>query len=449
MRQTSKKQHEPIAGDDGLGARTKMKWNLLERGSRARGFKALGVTLAVGLGMTACSRDYTVGYLYVTSATRSTSGLVNAYAIDFQSGAITPLADSPIPSGGNNPVGLVTAPNSKFVYVINQSAPSSNLVEFSIGSDGKLYPENTYPVVQSADKTVIGSFPTSIAIDPSGAFIYVTFTYQNGFSTTNPGPGGVAVFPVATDGSLGAPVVNTTVGTTAANPLPYFPVGNNPIGVAVRPLSNDFVYVVDQERPTNGAAFGVLLSFARDKTTGSLTPVTGTVANGVAAGTTPGGIAIDPGGHFLYVSDETTNQLYGYSLQANGSPLSMLSSPFNTGSFPLGVTVDPRGTFLYVANFGSSTVSSFAIDQGSGTLSGVSGTAGTQVATGPTCVAIDPALGIYLYTSNNQDNSVSAEQLNPHTGALTPVQGAKFSASALPTCAAAVANGAHATQIVN
>jgi hypothetical protein len=78
----------------------------------------------------------------------------------------------------------------------------------------------------------------------------------------------------------------------------------------------------------------------------------------------------------------------------------------------------------------------------------VSGGTGITVATGPTCVTVDPALGLYLYTSNNTDNSVSAAQLNPHTGALTAVEGTQFSAQPLPTCAVAVANGAHATQIV-
>jgi 6-phosphogluconolactonase len=72
-----------------------------------------------------------------------------------------------------------------------------------------------------------------------------------------------------------------------------------------------------------------------------------------------------------------------------------------------------------------------------------------SVATGPNCVVIEPALGIYLYTSNNTDNSVSAQQLDPHTGSLKPVQGTQFSAQPLPTCAVAIANGAHATQLVN
>jgi 6-phosphogluconolactonase len=214
------------------------------------------------------------------------------------------------------------------------------------------------------------------------------------------------------------------------------------------------VYVIDQEKPANGTPYGVLLTYARNSSTGALTPVVGAVSGGIAAGTTPGGIAEDPGSNFIYVTDETTNQLYGFlatggvATSAGTPPLAMISSPFTTGSFPEGVTVDPRGEYVYVANFNSETVSSFAINVATGALSSVAGTAANVVATGPTCVTIDPALGIYAYTSNNVDGSVSGLQLNPHTGALTNVQGTKYSASALPTCAVAVGNGAHATQIV-
>jgi len=100
-----------------------------------------------------------------------------------------------------------------------------------------------------------------------------------------------------------------------------------------------------------------------------------------------------------------------------------------------------------VANFGSSTISTYTIN-GNGSLTGIASAAATGVATGPTCVTVDPAIGIYLYTSNNTDNSVSAAQLDPHNGSLKQVQGTQFTAQPLPTCAVAVANGAHATQLV-
>ena len=223
--------------------------------------------------------------------------------------------------------------------------------------------------------------------------------------------------------------------------LPYVPVGDNPVGIAI-PATGGFVYVVDQESPATSAAHGVLLSFAENTSTGVLTPI----GTGVPAGTTPSAIAEDPTGHFIYVTDEATNQLYGYTVVNGGAPVAQVNSPFTTGLDPLGITIDPRGTFVYVANFASSTVSTYVINTATGALSG--GTGAVATATGPTCVTIDPALGIYLYTSNNTDNSVSAEQLNPHTGALSQVQGTQFSSQGLPTCLVAVANGAHATQIV-
>ena len=412
-----------------------MTWN-----GTSRGLKALAATLALGVGMTACSRDYTEGYLYVTNA-KNNPGSITAYAIDYQSGALSQLADSPIPAG-RNPVTLVTAPNGQYLYVLNHD--DSTVVEYTIGTDGKIYAANTYNVVQGANN-VIGTFPVAAAIDAAGAYLYVAFTYQNGFTTLSPGPGGVATFPIHSDGTLGAPLTNTTIGTTPTNPLPYIPIGNNPTAIVATQKGNN-VYVIDDERPLNASQFGVLLAFNENTSTGALTPVGGTVAGGFSAGTQPSALAVDPTGRFLYVTDSLTNQMYAYDIQANGLPVPNISSPFTTGSFPVSVTVDPRGTFVYVANFTSSTVSAYVINTATGALSGAGGTANTG--TGPMCVVIEPALGIYLYTPNHTDNTVTAQQLNPNTGALTAVQNTPFTSQGQPTCAAAVTNGAHATQII-
>ena len=433
-----------------------MKWNGTGWKKKGRGLKALGVSLAVGLGMTACSRDYTVGYLYVTAAR---TGLISAYSIDYQSGALQQLADSPIPSSQQtnaNPVALVAAPNGQSVYVINHDV--SQVVLFAVGTDGKLYAQQSTNVVSNTSGSIIGSFPTSAAIDSTGNLLFVTFTFQNGFTAARPGPGGVAVFPIqhnstnpSLEGILGAPIVNTTVGTTAANPLPYFPVGFNPVSVFTNP-KGAFVYVVDQDRNAAGTAQGILLVFT-NAASGTLTPIPGPVTSaagptvtGFAAGTTPGAVTVTPTGQYIYVTDEATNQLYAYAQTSSGVPNALISSPFTTGQFPIGVTVDPRSEYVYVANFGSNTVSTFTMDQATGSLSGGSG---AGVDTGPTCVTIDPGLGIYLYTSNNLDSSVSGEKLDPHSGALSQVQGTPYAAAALPTCAVAVANGAHPTEVVN
>ncbi len=416
-----------------------MKWKTLGRSA-----KALTVSMALGLGMTACSRDYTVAYVYSTAATQTTTGVINAYGIDFASGALQQLADSPIPSGGSNPVALVPTPNGQYLYVLNHD--TSTVVQFNIGTDGKLYAQNTYNVVQGSG--VVGSFPVAAAINPAGTVLYVAFTFQNGFTTANPGPGGVAAYPINGDGSLGTPLPSTLTGTA----LPYVQTGFNPVGI-VASAYNNFVYVVEQDTTTTlGVTSGVgsLLTFSASATTGALTPVAGPVAvtgrvTGTRVGVRPSAVAEDPSARFLYVTDQATNQLFGFLVTANGVPQSIASSPFSTGSFPLGVTVDPRGSFVYVANYNDNTVSTYAVNVTTGALSGSGSSA---VSTGPTCVSIEPARGIYLYTSNNRDNTVSADQLNPHSGALENVQGTPYTASALPTCIATVANGSHPTELV-
>ncbi len=154
-----------------------------------------------------------------------------------------------------------------------------------------------------------------------------------------------------------------------------------------------------------------------------------TVATGYGAGTTPSAIAEDPSARFVYITDEATNQLYGNLVANNGTLVPMVNGPFATGIFPVGLTIDPRGKFLYVANFSSNSVGAYAIDQSSGTPVGSVGSASTTVDTAPTCVTVEPALGIYLYSSNNLASTVSAMKLDPHNGGLSQVQNTPFPSS--------------------
>jgi 6-phosphogluconolactonase (cycloisomerase 2 family) len=378
-----------------------------------------------------------VGYVYATNA-KGNPGLITAYAISYQSGALTQLSDSPIPAGGNNTVQIVAAPNGKTIYVLNHD--TSTVVQFAVGTDGKIYPENTYSVVQGATGTpaagITGTFPVAAAVDAAGKFLYVIFTYQNGYTTVRPGPGGIATFPINADGSLGTALTNTTTGAT----LPYLPLGFNPVAIAV-PATGGYVYVIDQDGPP-----GTLVSFAENASTGALTSV-GVAAGipAVGAGGTPSGIAEDPTGHFLYVTDSTNNLLNVFTV-TSGVPTRSTTTTA-TGLTPMGVTVDPRGKFLYVANFNSNSVGTYTINATTGALTSVDGarSVGTAVGTGPTCVTVEPALGIYLYTSNELANNVSGEQLDPKTGVLEQIQGTPFNSQTLTTCLVSVSNGVHAS----
>jgi 6-phosphogluconolactonase len=403
------------------------------RKSTARMAVASAMLVPVALGLTACTRDFTVAYLYAAASNKSSAGSINEYAVDYQSGALVAISGSPVATGVN-PVALVTSPGGLFVYAINQG--DSSVQEFAVNTgNGSLSSKNTY-------KT--GNTPTAAAIDVAGKFLYVTFTYQPGYSATNPGPGGVNIFPINADNSLGSP---TTVN-----------VGNSPVGVVASGFNN-LVYVVDKEPAVGtGSAHGVILGFNQNSSTGALTPAPGTsittdstgktVATGYGAGTVPSAIAIDPTARFVYVTDQSTNQLYGNLVQSGGRLVAMTNSPFATALLPVAITIDPRGKYLYVANYNSNSVSAYVIDQATGAAVGSVGSGSVQVGTGPSCVAIDPALGIYLYTANTLDNTVTGQQLDPHNGSLKGIENTPFPAAGQPTCVTSVANGSHATQIV-
>jgi 6-phosphogluconolactonase (cycloisomerase 2 family) len=417
---------------------------------------AVGLSAAIGLGLAACSRDYTAAYVYSVSAS---NGSISAFGVDFQSGILTQINGSPFSSGLSTVTTIVPGPSGQYLYVIGGPQDAS-VVAIARGTDGKLYNQKTYSLGG-------GTYPTAAAVDSTGTYLYVTFTYQVGFTVASPGPGGIAIFKISsTDGTLTGPVVE--------NGLNYVPVGNNPVSIAVsvptcgttasipsapactgtssNTFSNTFVYVVDQEAAPNAT----ILGFAQNTSDGTLTPLSGTSFSGTLktlqgyhAGVTPSAIAIDPTGRFVYVTDKTSNQIIGYTIDTNGTGnlTAMLSSPFGTGLFPVALTIEPRGKYLYTANYNDSTVSSFAIDVGSGSLSSVAGNGGFKTGAQPTCVTVEPELGIYLYTSNYLEGTISAGQLSANTGALTGVPDSPFNASALPACITSVTNGPHALQI--
>ena len=387
----------------------------------------------MGLGLTACSGTYTIGYVYATAA-KNTAGLVNGYKIDYQSGNLTTLEDSPIPSGGKNPVTIVATPNNKFLYVVHRD--DSSVVLFAIGTDGKIYPQTTY--------NVTGSFPTAAAVDPAGKFLYVTFTYQNCpltgnptcqpggqlYTPANPGPGGVSIFPInSSDSTLGTPLT--------------FNLGRAPVGIAA--AQRNFVYVIAQDSATTANLFG----FSANPSNGQLTPLPGVTINpgnvastGYAASTQPGGILADASGNHLYVTDQAGNQVIGYSIAASGVPSQIGSA--KTDASPGGMSFDTTGKYLYAASFGGGSVNGFTLGpNGQPVVSTVA--TSVQAGTGATCVTVigsptsaEPTHAVYMYTSNQLSNTVSGLQLNQNDGSLIQIQNTPYGASTLPTCIVSV-----------
>lgn len=397
-----------------------------------RGAIASIVSVTMGLGLTACGRDYTVGYVYATTA-QATTGLVNGYKVDYQQGYLVQLSNSPIPSGGKNPVTVVASPDHLSIYIVHRD--DSNVVHFLIGTDGKIYPQKTY--------NIAGSFATDASIDAAGKFLYVTYTYQNTltfnsdgtvasqsqlYTPANPGPGGVTIFPINSDGSLGAPK--------------NFNLGRAPVKITAS-SPNHFVYVIGQDSATTANLFG----FSQNTNTGSLTPVPGVTINpspgnvvstGFQAGITPAGVIVDSTASHLYVTDQASNQVRGYTVAANGVP--SLIGTAQTGGSPAGMTIDASGKYLYVASYTDGAVNGYTFGANGQPVTSTVATS-TQVGTGPTCLATigapstgNPSHAVYMYSSNQLSNNVSGTQMSTGDGSLRLIQNTPFGANALPTC---------------
>lgn len=429
-----------------------MKFNTINRVA-----KAAALSLALGFGTTACTYDYTADYLYAVS---NSTGQVSAYTVDYQSGVLTQISGSPFPTNLTNPVSVVAAPNGKTIYVIGGSQ-NANVEVMSIGTDGKLYGIATPGLYGQAN------YPTAAAIDSTGTHLYVTYTYRTSAnSPVSPGPGGITIFPINADGTLGTPgnalvgnnpvAIATSVPTCTATPaLPASVTGlTSPncviigsSGTANNGYTNSFVYVADAEI---AAATPTILGFVENPKDGSLVQIPGPNVNGgFNAGVSPSSLIVDLTGKYVYMTDKAQNEIYGYQIanSTTGVLNALVTSPYATGQYPVSITIEPRDKYVYVANYNSATVSSYSLNLANGSL-GASAGSNFSTTTAPTCVTVESELGLYLYTSDYLNASVSGGQVDPNTGQLSAVANSFFPSVGQPICLVTVPNGAHALQEV-
>ena len=144
--------------------------------------------LVAGL-LTACGATNTVDFVYVTSAQAAGSnnyGEVDVFEVNLRSGFMRQIPTSPFPSGGRNPVADAVSSDYQNLYVVNQD--DNTIVQFAIGSDGKLYPQNTV--------NTPGIYPMAVAVSGSNLFVLDTYQPLTTCSNTAPCSGSIASYPV-------------------------------------------------------------------------------------------------------------------------------------------------------------------------------------------------------------------------------------------------------------
>jgi 6-phosphogluconolactonase len=394
---------------------------------------SIGLLMAALL--TACSIT-TIDYVFVASS----SG-IETYAVDSQSGALRP-GPATVTTGVNSPVAMTVTSNFANLYVAN--AGDNTIVHFAIGINGEL---------SAKDTVTLSGTPVSLAVNTAGTYLYVT----------SPAP------PTSCSGaSPGAtltayPLSSGTIGTASAPAPLCVPLyaGDTIVPTGVTVLANNnavFVTAYDQSAynpgctPTpactpSSANPGWVFSFI----VGSGGSLTAASNSPYEAGIKPTAVSSDPTDRFVYVTDYASNELIGYTI-LDGSTLSFLTNgPFKTGGEPSAIAMDPRGKFIYVTNALDSTISAYAIIEATGTPTVAINANGSQLnvtGTQPVAVAVDPALGRFVYTANYLDNSVSGFRLNPTSGSLDPTQATPYATGSKPTALVIVPHGNHATQSV-
>jgi 6-phosphogluconolactonase len=385
--------------------------------------------------LSSCSQlteTLTVDFVYVASAKAAgpyNYGEIDVFEINSQSGRMRQIVTSPFPSGGRNPVAEAVSADEADLYVVNQD--DNTIVQFVIGSDGKLYPQNTV--------NTPGIFPLAVAT--TGNYLYVVDLYQP-LPTCNPASpcsGSVAVFPILNASeaaaltppqpvdTLGTPVVNTSISASYwPLALPGAAASDVMVPTAINvAASGSYVYVTAYDSVTNlGYVFG--FTAASD---GTLSTIPGFP---VQVGTHPSAITSDNSGTYLYVTDSKQNLAYGFQI-ANGALTPLSGSPYPTGGQPSAIVLDATAKYAMITNMQDSNLTVYSISSGNLSNLGSYGT-GTQ----PVAVGIDPRMNQYVYTANFLGNNVSSFQLNLNDGSLLNSQFSPSAANANPTAVAAI-----------
>jgi 6-phosphogluconolactonase len=196
-----------------------------------------------------------------------------------------------------------------------------------------------------------------------------------------------------------------------------------PTGIALLP-SKKFLYAVN--------SFANTISIFKVASDGTLA-LTGTPTP--ANGSSPNAAVIDPSGKYLLVTNNLSNNVSVFSIDAGTGALSLVGSPVPANANPAEILIVPSGKFVYVTNPGIGMVTIFSFSNGVLTQLPTSPVSSGAGAFG---LAVDGSER-FLYVANpsasnpppfsSTTGNISGFNIDPSTGALTPILGSPFTAT--------------------
>lgn len=400
--------------------------------TRLTGLLGLIVLISIGLLM-ACGSHYSSssdGLLVVPS---QGSAVLQSFSFNLSNGKAAQISAAPATNG--NPSAIVLDPAGAFAYVL---VDQNTIATFQVNSDGTLsgigtmgFNQATVKIGSTPNTELVSVVPSALAMDQAGKFLFVADRETIDSSAISV-PGGVSVF------SIGGNAALTEVAGSPFFPFPPVAGGTQTDMVALAPTPTSFPTTTAacamQSAPTTEYLYVVdansdqVWAFAVDTSSGVLgVPAGNASILSFPTGRIPSAIAVDPCNRFVYVANQNSNNVSGYTICNSVSPncpaadgsLVSVGPAASAGNGPTAIAVDPFGSFVYVVDTQSNAISGFKISQVSGTLSPLST---PLVATGATPVSIAiRADGLWLFVANNNSASVSQYAITPASGALAPL----------------------------
>ncbi len=333
--------------------------------------------------------------VYVGTYTSGDSEGVYICRLDLSSGKLTLVKTV---KGLVNPSFLAIAPQHRYLYSVNEVSKFDGrtggaVSAFSIN-------QKTGDLTFLNQQPTRGAAPCHLIVDNTGKFVL----------TANYGGGNVSVFPVLSDGRLGA--MTDFVQHQGSGLDPERQKAPHAHSIIMAP-SNRYAFAAD-------LGIDKIMIYRFDTEKGKLIPDDEPSVK-LKPGAGPRHFTFHPGGKYAYVINELNSTITAFlHNETRGSlkeiqTVSTLPGDFSGRNSCADIHVSPSGNFIYGSNRGHDSIVIFAIDVQTGRLTYV-GHQPTQGRT-PRNFAIDPT-GTFLLAANQRSNNIVTFRINSQTGNL-------------------------------
>ena len=285
-------------------------------------------------------------FLYAVNAVSNfgdkKSGSISAFAIDRQTGKLTPLGQQS--SGGPGPCHLIVDRTGRYVLAANYAGGS--VCVLPIREDGSLGEATTFIQHQGSSvnpKRQEGPHAHGIYLDAANRFAFV------------PDLGLDKVMIYRFDAAQGLLTPNEPAFATVK-------AGSGPRHLAFHP-NERFAYVINELSST-------LTAFALDTKRGTLTELqtVSTLPEDFKADSTAAEVEVHPSGKFIYGSNRGHDSIAVFGIDPMTGKLTFIEHVPTRGKVPRHFAIDPTTGFLLAENQATDNIFVFRIDPATGRL---------------------------------------------------------------------------------